>query len=153
MSRGLRFKSSYRFLKHALAIYTEHWPPAHRIHSPVFFAEVCVIDIFVITIQIWWKFHFALTLNLTKWSLKTFATETIIVLLWHMQYHVAIWWWITELQWGEIFYDIKIQRYNESHRKIKISEIHTFVKFQRCPLKFHTKFWTHPLENIHFMRC
>ena len=24
------------------------------------------------------------------------------------------------------------------------------VKFQRCPLKFHTKFWTHTPQNMHF---
>ena len=24
------------------------------------------------------------------------------------------------------------------------------VKFQRGPLKFHTKFWTHTLQNVHF---
>ena len=24
------------------------------------------------------------------------------------------------------------------------------VKFQRAPLKFHTKFWTHTLQNMHF---
>ena len=27
------------------------------------------------------------------------------------------------------------------------------VKFQRCPLKFHTKFWTHTPQNMHFTRC
>ena len=26
-------------------------------------------------------------------------------------------------------------------------------KFQMCPLKFHTKLWTHTLQNMHFMRC
>ena len=24
------------------------------------------------------------------------------------------------------------------------------VKFQRCPMKFHTKFWTHTPQNVHF---
>ena len=27
------------------------------------------------------------------------------------------------------------------------------VKFQRCPLKFHTKFWTHTPQNMHFTDC
>ena len=26
-------------------------------------------------------------------------------------------------------------------------------KFQRCPLKFHTKFGTHTQQNMHFTRC
>ena len=25
------------------------------------------------------------------------------------------------------------------------------VKFQRCPLKFHAKFWTHTPQNVHFI--
>ena len=45
-------------------------------------------------------------------------------------------------------YDVIFQRYRKSHTKMKISKIHIFlcmdskfcVKFQRCPLKFHTKF-------------
>ena len=28
-----------------------------------------------------------------------------------------------------------------------------YVKFHRRPLEFHTKFWTHTLQNIHFARC
>ena len=27
------------------------------------------------------------------------------------------------------------------------------VKFQRCPLKFHPKFWTHTQQNMYFTRC
>ena len=27
------------------------------------------------------------------------------------------------------------------------------VKFQRCPLKLHTEFWTHTPQNVHFTRC
>ena len=31
--------------------------------------------------------------------------------------------------------------------------VQNFVrKFQRCPLKFHTKFWTHTLQNVNFTR-
>ena len=29
----------------------------------------------------------------------------------------------------------------------------SWVKFQRCPLKFHTKFWTHNTAKMHFTRC
>ena len=30
---------------------------------------------------------------------------------------------------------------------------HFCMKFQRCPLKFHTKFWTYTPQNMHFTRC
>ena len=52
--------------------------------------------------------------------------------------------------------DVTIQRYRNSHAKIEASKMHIwrcmglqfFVKFQRCPLKFHTKF-----EPIHRIIC
>ena len=44
-------------------------------------------------------------------------------------------------------YDVTVKRYRNSHAKIEDS------KMQRCPLKFHTKFWTHTLQNMHFTRC
>ena len=55
-------------------------------------------------------------------------------------------------------YDVTIQKYRNSHSKIEDSKMHILrcmgskfcVKFQRCPLKFHTKFWTHTLQNMHF---
>ena len=58
-------------------------------------------------------------------------------------------------------YDVTIQRYRNSHAKNENSKMHILrcmgskfsVKFQRCPLKFHTKFWTHTPQNMHFMRC
>ena len=58
-------------------------------------------------------------------------------------------------------YDVTIQRYRESNTKIKVSKMHILrcmgskycVKFKRCSLKFHTKFWTHILQNIHFTQC
>ena len=58
-------------------------------------------------------------------------------------------------------YDVTIQRYRNSHIKIEDSKMHILrcmgskfcVKFQRCPLKFHTKFWTHTSQNMHCMRC
>ena len=45
-------------------------------------------------------------------------------------------------------YDVTIQRYRNSHAKIEDSKMHILrctgskfcVKFQRAPLKFHTKF-------------
>ena len=57
-------------------------------------------------------------------------------------------------------YDVTIQRYRNSHEKIHDSKMHILRcmgskfcgKFQRCPLKFHTKFWTHTPQNMHFMR-
>ena len=47
-------------------------------------------------------------------------------------------------------YDVTIQRCRKSHAKIEDSKMlilrclgsNFCVKFQRCPLKFHTKFWT-----------
>ena len=58
-------------------------------------------------------------------------------------------------------YDVTIQRYRNSHAKIENSKMYILrcmgskfcVKFQRCPLKFHTKFWTHTPQNIHFTMC
>ena len=58
-------------------------------------------------------------------------------------------------------YDVTIQRCRKSHAKIEDSKMHILrcmstkfcVKFQRCPLKFHTKFWTHTPQNMYFMRC
>ena len=55
-------------------------------------------------------------------------------------------------------YDVTIQRYRNSHAKIEDSKMHILrcmgskfcVKFQRCPLKFNTKFWTHTPQNMHF---
>ena len=57
-------------------------------------------------------------------------------------------------------YDVTIQRYRNSHAKIQNSKMHILrcmgsnfcVKFERCPLKFHTKFWTHTPQNMHFTR-
>ena len=57
-------------------------------------------------------------------------------------------------------YDVTIQRYHNSRAKIQGSQMHILqgigskfcVKFQRCPLKFHTKFWTHTPQNMHFTR-
>ena len=53
-------------------------------------------------------------------------------------------------------YDVTIQRYRNSHAKIDDSKMHILwcmgsqfcVKFQRCPLKFHTNF-----QPIHHKIC
>ena len=58
-------------------------------------------------------------------------------------------------------YDVTIQRYRNSHAKIGNSKMHILrcmcskfcVKFQRCPMKFHTKFWTHTPQNMHCIFC
>ena len=58
-------------------------------------------------------------------------------------------------------YDVTIQRYRNSRAKIEDSKMHILrcmgskpcVKFQRCPLKFHTKFWTLTPHNMHFTGC
>ena len=58
-------------------------------------------------------------------------------------------------------YDVTIKRYCKSHMKIKVSKMHILqcmdskflVKFQRCPLKFNTKFWVHTPQNVHFSWC
>ena len=57
-------------------------------------------------------------------------------------------------------YDVTIQIYRNSHAKIGNSKMHILrcmgskfcVKFQRCPLKFHTNFLTHTPQNMHFTR-
>ena len=45
---------------------------------------------FSITIQMWWKFHFALIQILTKWSLQYLAHDTTAELSWHVPNFVAI---------------------------------------------------------------
>ena len=56
---------------------------------------------FLITIQIQWKFHFALISILTNSSLQNFAYDMTVVLSWHVQNFVVIWWQLTELQQGK----------------------------------------------------
>ena len=58
-------------------------------------------------------------------------------------------------------YDVTFQRYCNSHAAIEGSKLHIMrcmgskfcLKLQRCPLKFHTKFWTYTQENMHFTWC
>ena len=58
-------------------------------------------------------------------------------------------------------YDVTIPRNRKSQRKITVGKMHIlrcvgskfWVKFQRTILKFHTKFWNHTPQNMHFTRC
>ena len=58
-------------------------------------------------------------------------------------------------------FDVTIQSYRNSHTQILDSKKQILrymgskfcAKFQLCPLKFHTKFWTHTPQNVHFRRC
>ena len=57
-------------------------------------------------------------------------------------------------------YDVTIQRYPNSQGNIEDSKMHVLrcmsskfcVKFQRCPLKFHTEILTHTPQNMHFTK-
>ena len=53
---------------------------------------------FAITIQMWWKFHFALIQVLIKWSLQNLAHGTTAWLSWHVPNFVAIWLIVIELE-------------------------------------------------------
>ena len=57
---------------------------------------------FSITIQMWWKFHFALIQILIKWSLQYLAHGTTAGLSWHVPHVVAIWSSAVELELNEI---------------------------------------------------
>ena len=56
---------------------------------------------FSITIQMWWKFHFALIQVLIKWSLQNLAHGTTAGLSWHVPNFVAIWSTVIELELNE----------------------------------------------------
>ena len=53
---------------------------------------------FSITIQMWWKFHFAPIQILIKWSLQYLAHGTTAGLSWHVPNFVAIWSPVIELE-------------------------------------------------------
>ena len=55
-----------------------------------------------ITIQMWWKFHFAPIQILIKWSLQYLAHGTTAGLSWHVPNFVAIWSSVIELELSEI---------------------------------------------------
>ena len=57
---------------------------------------------FSITIQMWWKFHFALIQILIKWSLQYLAHGTTAGLSWHVPNFVAMWSSVIELELNEI---------------------------------------------------
>ena len=57
-------------------------------------------------------------------------------------------WWMSGARLTKA-YDVTIQRHRNSYAKIKDSK----MDILRCPLKFHTKFWTHTPQNVNFTRC
>ena len=57
---------------------------------------------FSITMQMWWKFHFALIQIIIKWSLQYLVHGTTAGLLWHVPNFVAIWSSVIELELNEI---------------------------------------------------
>ena len=57
---------------------------------------------FSITIQMWWKFHFALIQVLIQWSLQNLAHGTTAGLSWHVPNFVAMWSSVIELELNEI---------------------------------------------------
>ena len=63
---------------------------------------------FSITIQMWWKFHFALIQILKKWSLQYLAHGTTAGLSWHVPNFVAIWSSVIELELSEISIEFKL---------------------------------------------
>ena len=79
-------------------IVEDHWPGTHFTNGVS------------IAFQIRWKFCFILTSILTKWSLHNFVHDmTAVVLSWHVQKFVAIWWPATKLQQGEGFIEFEMQ--------------------------------------------
>ena len=63
---------------------------------------------FSITIQMWWKFHFALIQILIKWSLQYLAHGTTAGLSWHVLNFVAIWSSVIELELNEISIEFEL---------------------------------------------
>ena len=63
---------------------------------------------FSITIQMWWKFHFALIQILMKWSLQNLAHGTTAELSWHVPNFVAIWSPVIELELNEISIEFEL---------------------------------------------
>ena len=61
---------------------------------------------FSIAIQIRWKFRCTLIISiLIQWLQQNFAHGTTAVLSWHVQNFVAIWWPVTELQQGKVYFN------------------------------------------------
>ena len=63
---------------------------------------------FSITIQMWWKFHFAPIQILIKWSLQYLAHGTTAGLSWHVPNFVAIWSSVIELELSEISIEFEL---------------------------------------------
>ena len=69
----------------------------------------CFTNGFSIAIQIRWKFRFTLISILIQWSLQNVVHGTTVVLSWHVQNFVAIWWPTTELQQGEVSFEFELR--------------------------------------------
>ena len=89
---------------------------------------------FSITIQMWWKFHFALILALIKWSLQNVAHGTTAGLSWHVPNFVAIWSTVIELELNEFSIEFELWWKN---RKWNGSQVLIRKKDVRCVLIFH----------------
>ena len=63
---------------------------------------------FAITIQMWWKFHFALIQVLIKWSLQNLAHGTTAWLSWHVPNFVAIWSIVIESELNEFSIEFEL---------------------------------------------
>ena len=63
---------------------------------------------FSITIQKWWKFHFALIQILIKWSLQNLAHGTTAGLSWHVPNFVVIWSPLIKLELNEISIEFEL---------------------------------------------
>ena len=63
---------------------------------------------FSITIQMWWKFHFALIQVLIKWSLQNLAHGTTAELSWRVPNFVAIWSTVIELELNEFSIEFEL---------------------------------------------
>ena len=71
---------------------------------------------FSITIQMWWKFHFALIQVLIKWSLQNFAHDTTAGLSWHVHNFVVICSTVIELELNEFSIEFELwwKKYDRS---------------------------------------
>ena len=100
---------------------------------------------FSIAIQIRWKFRFALTSILIKWSLPNFLHGTTAVLSWHVQKFAAIWWPITELQQGKLSVEFEFRAKNVSETgpwTVNVYPRH-FASLRVYTLSFMADIWHH----------
>ena len=103
------------------------------------------------------EIHVTMWCNRTKWVNWLLELHRLYTLLYRHCQRCVTFSTITHTTGARITkaYDVTIQRYRKSHTKI-VSEMHILrctgskfcVKFQRCPLKFPTKCWTHTPQNM-----